>query len=675
MKQASIAALALYCAGFCPSTSIAAAIPASEDSYSSRGRLTAATSRAANLRIEPGRAAYVYFNLAEIPATTAAQVRYARLRVYLPSVTTAGALGVYLVSSEWDESLPSSEPTREQSPTATIPAIALRSKRFASVDVTDAVRAWVSDATPNQGFAIVGDAAAKLLLSAKEGSGTGYPAELEIELNPDAGSITSSQLANDLTLAGTTSGTFSGNGAALLGLTAANIAGQLSNSQLANSGFSLSLGAGLSGSGSVSLGGTLSLSNAGVLSLAAGGGVTVSGVAGNVTLGSTATDANTPGGIVARDASGNFSAGKITAEASLELSSGIITQNGVRLIHGYGDSTNFFAGGTAGNFSIAAPADTGIGVGALYSNTTGGFNTAIGYNALSSNTSGHDNVAIGASALLANTAGIANIAIGSGAGRETTGDANICIANFGIAGESGTIRLGTNGTHTTTLLAGNVGISLENPKVPLQVAPSATGRGIAIGNDIGAGGYTALLFDLSAVSGGVAYIQAVKATGSSFGDLILNGNGGNVGIGRTPSGFLLDVNGSIRCVGAVNTSSDARFKQDVRPLESALQKVLALQGVSYEWNRSEYPQKGFADGRQIGFIAQQVEPILPEVVSKDAEGFYSVAYAAVVPVLVEAIKEQEQTLSALKRRLSELEARLPAAEQSIAVSGSTRTDP
>ena len=98
------------------------------------------------------------------------------------------------------------------------------------------------------------------------------------------------------------------------------------------------------------------------------------------------------------------------------------------------------AGNTTGNFNTAA------GLNALVSNTEGHANTASGSDALYSNTTGRNNVAIGSSALLDNTTGRNNTAIGWYAGRRTTGNDNILIANKGVAGESQTMRLGVKGT-------------------------------------------------------------------------------------------------------------------------------------------------------------------------------------------------------------------------------------
>ena len=99
--------------------------------------------------------------------------------------------------------------------------------------------------------------------------------------------------------------------------------------------------------------------------------------------------------------------------------------------------------------------NTATGSFALFSNTTGPNNTALGYFALVSNTTGNSNTASGYDALLNNTTGIGNIALGNFAGSNlTTGDNNIDVGNVGVAGESNTIRIGTQGTQTNAYFAG-----------------------------------------------------------------------------------------------------------------------------------------------------------------------------------------------------------------------------
>jgi len=103
-------------------------------------------------------------------------------------------------------------------------------------------------------------------------------------------------------------------------------------------------------------------------------------------------------------------------------------------------------------------ANTATGAFALFSNTIGSANSAFGAGALFSNTTGDFNTAIGDEALFSNTSGSVNIAIGILAGSQlTTGDHNINIDNYGVAGESGIIRIGATGVHTTTYIAGIAG--------------------------------------------------------------------------------------------------------------------------------------------------------------------------------------------------------------------------
>jgi hypothetical protein len=110
--------------------------------------------------------------------------------------------------------------------------------------------------------------------------------------------------------------------------------------------------------------------------------------------------------------------------------------------------------------------NTATGRVALMNNTTGAFNAATGNNALAFNTTGNNNVAAGPDALLNNTTGNDNIALGNNAGENlTTGSNNIDIGNQGVADESRTIRIGTNGMHDNTYIAG-----ISGATVPTGVA-------------------------------------------------------------------------------------------------------------------------------------------------------------------------------------------------------------
>jgi hypothetical protein len=129
-------------------------------------------------------------------------------------------------------------------------------------------------------------------------------------------------------------------------------------------------------------------------------------------------------------------------------------------------------------------------------------------------------------------------------------------------------------------------------------------------------------------------------------------NVGNVGIGTSAPTVRLQVAGDI-IANSIAGSSDARFKTNITPIENPLQKVLQLRGVNFDWNKKSFPDRSFSDSRAIGFIAQEVEKVIPEVVQteKTAEGFKSVQYDKVVALLVEAIKEQQKQINSLKAEL------------------------
>jgi len=90
----------------------------------------------------------------------------------------------------------------------------------------------------------------------------------------------------------------------------------------------------------------------------------------------------------------------------------------------------------------------------------------------------------------------------------------------------------------------------------------------------------------------------------------------------------------------ITETSDRRVKDNIVPIDGALDKVCNMKGVEYT--------KVDSDTKEIGLIAQDVEEILPEVVSTDAEGMKSVSYARLVAVLIEAVKEQQQQINELK---------------------------
>lgn len=127
---------------------------------------------------------------------------------------------------------------------------------------------------------------------------------------------------------------------------------------------------------------------------------------------------------------------------------------------------------------------------------------------------------------------------------------------------------------------------------------------------------------------------------------------GRMGIGTgtvtqgtgTANDIRLDVNGDILAI-QVHSSSDRRFKKEITQVSDALDKVMAINGVTYKFKTEEFKNKNFPESTQLGFIAQNVEQIIPEVVKTDAAGYKSVDYAKITALLNEAVKEQQAQIA------------------------------
>jgi hypothetical protein len=136
-------------------------------------------------------------------------------------------------------------------------------------------------------------------------------------------------------------------------------------------------------------------------------------------------------------------------------------------------------------------------------------------------------------------------------------------------------------------------------------------------------------------------------------------NNGRIGIRRDATTNALEVGGeaSKSTAGSWLGNSDARLKKNIYPVNNALDKLLQLRGVQYEWNDDQtgYPRP---QGIQMGFTAQNVQEVFPEKVSTDAQGFLQTAYGTYDPLIVEAIRELKVENDLLKKELEAIKALL-----------------
>jgi hypothetical protein len=130
---------------------------------------------------------------------------------------------------------------------------------------------------------------------------------------------------------------------------------------------------------------------------------------------------------------------------------------------------------------------------------------------------------------------------------------------------------------------------------------------------------------------------------------------GSVGIGtNNVGGYKLYVQGEAYATGGW-TPSDLRFKEEISGIDNALDKLLGLRGVLFRWKTEEYGDKGFPEGEHYGVIAQDAQKVLPEIVKEGPDGDLAVAYAEIIPVLVEAIRELKTENADLRQRIEALE--------------------
>jgi hypothetical protein len=148
--------------------------------------------------------------------------------------------------------------------------------------------------------------------------------------------------------------------------------------------------------------------------------------------------------------------------------------------------------------------------------------------------------------------------------------------------------------------------------------------------------------------------------------LDIAGVNGSVGIGTTSPSANFYVQGSAGGTQGWNATSDGRLKKNVVEISDALKLVQQLRGVRFEWRspseRSVGKDAVVPIGQpQLGFIAQEVERVAPEAVTKPKtpDGVYSMRNDALVPILVEAVKAQQAEIDALKKEVIALKTAAP----------------
>jgi hypothetical protein len=301
-------------------------------------------------------------------------------------------------------------------------------------------------------------------------------------------------------------------------------------------------------------------------------------------------------------------------------------------------SNNTANGTGALNFNTTGSNNTANGLQALLSNTTGGANTATGLQALASNTTGSgntatgfgalfkntgiNNTATGADALFSNTTGSRNMADGTGAlFANTTGGHNVAVGNATLfKNKVGNYNIDLGYSAGWNLTTGNNNIDIGNPGVASELNTIRIGSEVA---SVVEDGSTQAAHTATFIAG----IHGVTVAGGV--------------------GVIVGTNGQLG-----TTTSSARFKEAIKPMDKASEAILALKPVTFRY-KHELDPEGIP---QFGLVAEQVEKVNPDLVVRDAAGqVNTVRYEAVNAMLLNEflkehrkVQEQEATITQVK---------------------------
>ena len=325
-------------------------------------------------------------------------------------------------------------------------------------------------------------------------------------------------------------------------------------------------------------------------------------------------------------------------------------------------------GGNVGQFSsgYASRAIGNVSTATGFRNTaSGGASVALGnYNYATGDATialGKENWAEGASTVAIgyknHAAGAGSVALGQeniawGTTNFTSGYQNVAgdvNAAVGTAGSATAIGVGTKASGRSSFSANNNTTARNHASAALGLSTTADNFGmlaIGVNNTFGAGDTT-----VDPDNYGGYYYADGQYTGTPVGVAFVIGNGdinSTTGLAGSNSSnaFVVNYDGSATLSGELTIDSDARLKSNIISLGSTLAKLLMIDGKSYTIKTNEAESK-------IGILAQDVQKVFPELVktTNDSNQTLSVNYQGLIPVLINAIKEQQKEIKKLEKLL------------------------
>jgi len=356
---------------------------------------------------------------------------------------------------------------------------------------------------------------------------------------------------------------------------------------------------------------------------------------------------------------GNGNSAAENVQALINLTSGVNnTATGFQALLNNTTGSDNTATGAGALFANTGDRNTATGTGALLSNTTGENNTANGSFALYSNTTGVQNTATGVSALQGNTTGHGNTANGYDALQESaTGNNNTAIGyralNSNVSGSSN-VALGVNALAASVDANVNTAIgyaALQNNTE--GVSNTAIGYATLFGNtsgnaNVALGDRTG--YQQTTGSNNIYIGYDIEGTPGENNSCYIGSIFGQPSSGGTP--VYVNLFGKLG-----TTTSSRRFKQNIKPMNSASEDLFALKPVTFRYKKEIDPQ-GIA---QFGLIAEDVEKVNPDLIVRDKEGkANTVRYEQINAMLLneflkehKRVEEQQATITELKATVAQ----------------------
>lgn len=326
---------------------------------------------------------------------------------------------------------------------------------------------------------------------------------------------------------------------------------------------------------------------------------------------------------------------------------------------GYGSNSgdgNTFLGYYSGNTNIGGAGNTFVGIYAGNINTTGNSNTFLGASTnFFTGTSGDRNTFLGFNAYGSSTTGTLTSSSAIGTLTQVTASNNIILGRcttltelairpdhvgIGVTETDPNVKLHVNANtfpYAAVFIGGNVGIDAIHPAHKLEVNGEANVSATLFANAVQS---------TTSVTGNSETIYGDIELG---GNLIPRNNSGGGGCTGCPTQNL--GNGSHRwdeiyCVNATINTSDINLKTNIEPLKYGINELMKLSTITFNW-------KAHDNGTRIGLSAQELKGVIPEVVVEDS-GRLGVRYTELIPILINSIKEQQNTIESLQQQLNTL---------------------